>query len=93
MEEVGQHLAVSEEEICTYRRCNPNPEDGITPEIQKCLNERKSDGKIDSWEGLWRCLFPDDLVIPEAGKIQDVLPLRDAAEELCLLCEYNSQEY
>jgi hypothetical protein len=46
-----------------------DPEDGITSGIEEVLNGRKAGRKIDSWESLWRLLFPDDDRIPEAGTL------------------------
>lgn len=44
------------------------PEDGITPEIDSLLVVRKGDTKIDSWDALWRLLFPDDDKIPSSRR-------------------------
>ncbi|KAL2139554.1 hypothetical protein VTI28DRAFT_5035 [Corynascus sepedonium] len=49
--------------------CEPvasNPEDGITPEIKFLLALRKQGSRIDTWEGLWRVLFPHDDKIPSS---------------------------
>lgn len=51
--------------------CEPvasNPEDGITPEIKFLLALRKQGSRIDTWEGLWRVLFPHDDKIPSSGE-------------------------
>ncbi|KAK3942529.1 hypothetical protein QBC46DRAFT_426374 [Diplogelasinospora grovesii] len=54
------------------RKCKPvdplqmglNPEDGITDDINEVLRDRKEEGKIRSWENLWKRLFPNDTEIP-----------------------------
>lgn len=45
-----------------------DPEAGITPRVEESLNDRKTKTKIDSWEALWRELFPGDENIPSSGK-------------------------
>lgn len=35
-----------------------DPEDGITPEMASVLAGRKSESKIDTWEGIWSLVFP-----------------------------------
>ncbi|KAL1835634.1 hypothetical protein VTJ49DRAFT_6301 [Mycothermus thermophilus] len=66
-EALDEHASVDVDQICPVRKVSatPDPEDGITTEIEGALNERKADGKIDSWEALWNLLFPGDRVIPE----------------------------
>ena len=46
----------------------PGPEHGITPEIETTLKSRRADSKVNTWEQLWKVLFPDDRDIPEPGK-------------------------
>lgn len=67
-EGVDNHLAVPKESICTPREAPPvqNPEDGITSRIEDVLNGRKLNTKVDTWEGLWPTLFPDDDKIPDS---------------------------
>lgn len=69
-EAFDDHLAVDKDQICSFRRgpISADPEDGITSRTEDVLNGRKADSKIDSWEGLWRTLFPLDQEIPEPGK-------------------------
>ncbi len=47
-----------------------NPEDGITTDVDTLLANRKSAGKISTWNDLWGALFPADNIatIPSAGK-------------------------
>jgi len=37
-----------------------DPEDGISNAVETILNGRKNNHKVDTWEGLWRTLFPRD---------------------------------
>jgi hypothetical protein len=64
---LDEHISVGKDQICDPQAVPPSadPEDGITPVIEEALNERKADGKIDGWTGLWGCLFPGDVDIPE----------------------------
>lgn len=69
-EAVDNHLAVANDRICSFQQVpsSADPEDGITSRIEDTLNGRKADGKIDSWESLWRLLFPKDaLDVPDSG--------------------------
>ncbi|KAF6790702.1 ankyrin repeat protein [Colletotrichum sojae] len=67
------HLQVPSELICSPRSAQPgvpssdtDPEDGITPEVERKLAERKSKKQVLSWDSLWRTLFPiDTIVLPE----------------------------
>ncbi|KXX75240.1 hypothetical protein MMYC01_208426 [Madurella mycetomatis] len=65
-EALDGHLAVDRDQICTFRKgpTSADPEDGINSRTEDVLNDRKADSKIDSWEGLWKTLFPQDGVIP-----------------------------
>lgn len=69
-EAYDEHLARDFREICNVKPgpVSINREDGISPTIEDVLNERRSDSKVDSWESLWRTLFPEDEIVPEPGK-------------------------
>lgn len=58
-----KHLAVPNNKICTPQEVppSPDPESGITSRIEDLLNGRKANSKIDTWDSLWRTLFPLDL--------------------------------
>ncbi|KAM7201320.1 hypothetical protein V8F33_003420 [Rhypophila sp. PSN 637] len=73
-EGVEYHLAVPNESICTPQEAPPvhNPEDGITSRIEDVLNGRKANTKVDTWEYLWRTLFPEDLSIPDSHFVPPV---------------------
>ncbi|KAB5513267.1 hypothetical protein GE09DRAFT_1067392 [Coniochaeta sp. 2T2.1] len=63
------HVQQPPERMCAVR-CEAqqtDPEDGITPDVEELLNERKSKAKIDTWPGLWRALFglQDDILSSE----------------------------
>ncbi len=63
------HLSIATDWMCAV---NPalsytDPDDGISQAIRDILNERKSDGKINSWASLWHLLFPNDTKIPRPG--------------------------
>ncbi len=70
-EAFDDHLAVANEQICNFLEVpsSANPEDGITSRIEDILIGRKAGSKIDSWENLWRLLFPIDaqVKIPDSG--------------------------
>lgn len=70
------HTSVERERICNPQRVSSSadPEDGITSGMEEALNGRKADRKIDSWESLWRLLFPADLEMPEPGMRTPSLP-------------------
>ncbi len=70
------HISVERERICNPHRVSSSadPEDGITSGMEEALNGRKADRKIDSWDSLWRLLFPADLEIPEPGMRAPSLP-------------------
>ncbi|KAK1761548.1 hypothetical protein QBC47DRAFT_31199 [Echria macrotheca] len=61
-EELQRHLATPNEQICTFRdvQSSGDPEDGIDAKIEDLLNGRRTNTKVDSWEILWRTLFPHD---------------------------------
>ncbi|KAM7215170.1 hypothetical protein V8F06_009488 [Rhypophila decipiens] len=67
-EEVERHLLVPSNQICDVKALpSPDPEDGINDAIEDCLNGRKANTKIDSWESLWYLLFPGDAQPPDPG--------------------------
>lgn len=45
-----------------------NPEDGLSAEGLKRLDNRKAQDKIQSWQALWRLLFPGDADVPLCGE-------------------------
>lgn len=72
---MDNHLTVDVSEMCKATpETNPiaraNPEDGITPEIDDVLAKRSTKDKIDTWETLWKCLFPEKVLtcIPPHGQ-------------------------
>ncbi|KAM7183048.1 hypothetical protein V8F33_013832 [Rhypophila sp. PSN 637] len=70
-EEVERHLVVPSNQICDVKALPPpDPEDGINDAIEDCLNGRKANTKIDSWESLWHLLFPGDTPPADAGYYQ-----------------------
>jgi hypothetical protein len=70
---LDEHVRVGRDQICSPQKVplasSADPEDGITSGIEEVLNGRKAGRKIDTWESLWRLLFPDDDGIPEAGTL------------------------
>lgn len=44
------------------------PEDGITPEVDRLLSARDKSTQVMTWQSLWRLLFPQDENIPSPGK-------------------------
>jgi len=73
-EALDQHQMLPANEMCEPRRVAPESlsEDGITPQIETILNDRKNTGKVDSWSTLWCVLFPEDKdgagIIPLPGE-------------------------
>lgn len=65
------HLSAPKEEICAFKELPPSgdPEDGIDARVEDLLNGRRANTKVDSWEILWKTLFPDDdaSIIPDPG--------------------------
>jgi hypothetical protein len=45
-----------------------DPEDGITPEMDSILTERKSGHRIVTWDQLWSLIFPQDDEVPSPGE-------------------------
>jgi hypothetical protein len=77
---LNDHLAVDRDQICSVQQAHHtgDPEDGITAQVEELLNERKAEVKVDTWQSLWKTLFPEDTMIPEPGTsyIPDlILPL------------------
>lgn len=65
---LDDHSMVPVEEMC---HANPGPtslgvEDGITEEMDRVLADRKAKRKVQSWDEIWRLIFPDDPVVPDA---------------------------
>ncbi|KAF3799387.1 hypothetical protein GCG54_00001429 [Colletotrichum gloeosporioides] len=63
-----EHLMLPREQMCDPRSetvpPSSDPEDGITAGRARTLSEGVEAGKIGSWGDLWKCLFPDDRIVP-----------------------------
>ncbi|KAH8884929.1 hypothetical protein GQ53DRAFT_751584 [Thozetella sp. PMI_491] len=62
---LAAHLLAPSEEMCQVRdkadeESDGDPEAGISDSTVEILNERKQNTKIDSWNALWKKLFPLD---------------------------------
>ncbi|KAK1828961.1 hypothetical protein QBC39DRAFT_374281 [Podospora conica] len=59
---LDRHLAVTRAQICEVQSCasSQDPEDGISAKIEDVLNGRRANSKVDTWDILWRTLFPKD---------------------------------
>jgi len=59
-------------QICHFVDLKPQepmePEDGITPEMDRLLSARNKSCQVMTWQSLWRLLFPQDENIPSPGK-------------------------
>jgi hypothetical protein len=57
-----EHLRLPPGDLCPLLPTKKarDPEDGISAEVAMTLRGRKSGSKVDSWDGLWRILFPMD---------------------------------
>ncbi|KAK3387908.1 hypothetical protein B0H63DRAFT_448702 [Podospora didyma] len=75
-EALDNHLAVPSDQICTppsqEASSSVDPERGITSRIEDCLNGRKANSKIDTWESLWQILFPDDTDAPKSDFVPPI---------------------
>ena len=66
-EALQEHLAVPGHLICDPQTIPPSqdPEDGISTKVEDILNGRRANTKVDTWDILWRTLFPcDELLKP-----------------------------
>lgn len=68
-DELRAHMLLPVDKLCKPMISIPprDSDDGITPEIEDVLNGRKMGLKIAAWGDLWRLLFPEDNLIPNAG--------------------------
>ena len=64
---LDEHLMLPKDEMCdTVPADAPrNPEDGISEDVDRTL---ASGNGIQSWDDLWRLIFPMDDQIPSSGK-------------------------
>lgn len=68
VDQLAEHLNATPQCVPSMDLLDPDPEHGITPEIKKALRSRRAKSKVNTWERLWKVLFPDDQDIPEPGK-------------------------
>lgn len=67
------HLRVPPDQICAIQDkseefgSQEDPENGITPDIDDVLRDRRGRVQVLNWGVLWRTLFPDDDTVPPAG--------------------------
>ena len=69
-DELRAHMLLPADQICKPVISVPprDPEDGITPEIDRLLLERKDGLKITTWRQIWHLLFPHDVDVPFPGE-------------------------
>lgn len=46
----------------------PDPEDGISTDVENRLRDRRAKGQVLDWNTLWEVLFPGDETAPGPGK-------------------------
>lgn len=77
---VDRHLAVTRALICEVQTSSSSqdPEDGINSKTEDLLNGRRANTKVDTWDILWKTLFPLDEVsdIPHPGTSPIPVPPR-----------------
>ncbi|KAH7008357.1 hypothetical protein EDB80DRAFT_435053 [Ilyonectria destructans] len=67
------HLRVPLDQICAIQdksegfSSQEDPENGITPDIDDVLRDRRGRVQVLNWGVLWRTLFPGDDTVPPAG--------------------------
>ena len=75
--ELEEHLLLPRDQICEVNpRTLDDPEDGITDGIANILAARGATEETQTWEGIWRTLFPSDPEVPEPGVLRP-LPAAD----------------
>lgn len=77
-EALDRHLAAPHGKICEVARSPlpDNPEDGISVRVRELFTKRREGVNINTWEAIWRALFPNDYDIPSPGEYRlFVLPV------------------
>lgn len=77
------HIRVPLEHMCPVRDLTdnlvdtPDPEDGISPQVDSKLRDRRSEKSVTTWDSLWRTLFPgDEDPKPEGKQSRAAMPVR-----------------
>lgn len=73
---MAEHLLVPVEQICEVKPASSNSreEDGITEEVDRILADKDTRKRLQTWEGLWGLLFPQDTAVLDPGRF--IYPLR-----------------
>jgi hypothetical protein len=62
---LDEHLLMPRDRMCEIvTKAQDDPEDGISPEVERRL---LSSGDIGTWEALWGVVFPHDDEVPNRG--------------------------
>jgi hypothetical protein len=83
----GPICAISEVEGNPNDDCG-DPEDGISVGIERALVNRKIHSKVETWEDIWKTLFPMDVVIPSSGNA--TVPFPNTTKKKHRLCTRSS---
>lgn len=69
--DMSEHLMVPVEQMCEARPASSNrsEEDGITEEMDRILADTTRRYKAQTWEEIWRLLFPGDVTVLDPGKL------------------------
>lgn len=68
-EDYKEHLRQAN--VCKLRTSQEelqDPEDGLSDEKYDSLTKRNKGEKVDTWDALWRLLFPMDDAVPSPRK-------------------------
>lgn len=62
--QLDDHLLRPPQEMCTtmQKQANPDPEDGISIQVDGVLSDRKQVGRLTTWENIYGLLFPNEAV-------------------------------
>lgn len=73
-DDVLHHIRLPPDQMCLIRvspsqgELEHDPEDGVAPETVEILRNRKTQGKVSTWHGLWQTLFRQDTTVPSSGE-------------------------
>lgn len=59
------------DQMCEAKSASSNlsEEDGITEEVDRVLADKTRRFKAQTWEEIWRLLFPSDAIVLDPGKL------------------------
>lgn len=68
---MSEHLMVPVEQMCEAIHVSSKSaeEDGMTEEMDRALADQTRRKKIQTWEEIWRLLFPGDSTVLDPGRL------------------------